>query len=70
MSVADITGVVDAYAADHLVTFGSKTSPVTTVPSGSCAAFGQDLEVNVSYSYNFLALTTININARTVMKCE
>jgi len=43
---------------------------VTTVPSGSCAAFGQDLEVNVSYSYNFLALTTININARTVMKCE
>ena len=70
MSAADIAGVVDAYAANHLVTFGSRTSPVTTVPSGSCAAFGQDLVVSVSYSYNFLAVRTIPINAQTVMKCE
>jgi Flp pilus assembly protein TadG len=70
LSAAEIAGVVNAYAADHLVTFGARANPVTTVPSGSCAAFGQDLEVNVSYNYNFLAVTTIAINARTVMKCE
>jgi len=70
LSVADITGVVDAYARDHLVTFGSRVGPVTTVPSGICASFGQDLQVSVSYDYNFLAVRTVNITAQTVMKCE
>ncbi|MCE5264196.1 MAG: pilus assembly protein [Deltaproteobacteria bacterium] len=70
LSVAGITGVVNDYAASHLVTFGSGTSPTTTVPSGSCASFGQDLDVIVSYNYNFLAVRTIAITAQTTMKCE
>lgn len=70
LSVADITGVVDNYAKNYLITFGSKTGPSTTVPSGACAAFGQDLVVSVSYDYRFLFVTTINITSQTVMKCE
>lgn len=70
LSVADITGVVDNYAKNYLVTFGAKTNPTTTVPSGSCAAFGQDLIVSVSYDYRFLFVTTINITSQTTMKCE
>ena len=70
MSVTGITGVVNDYAANHLVTFGSRVDPVTTVPSGICASFGQDLDVIVSYNYKFLAVRTITITAQTTMKCE
>jgi Flp pilus assembly protein TadG len=70
LSASDITSVVDAYAKDRLVTFGSIKNPVTNVPSGNCAASGQDLVVSVSYNYQFLALTTLNLTSQTIMKCE
>jgi Flp pilus assembly protein TadG len=70
LSVSGITSVVDAYAKDRLVTFGSIKNPVTSVPSGNCAAYGQDLVVSVSYDYQFLALTTLNLTSQTIMKCE
>ena len=68
--VSDITAVVDAYAKDRLVTFGSNKNVATSVPSGPCAAFGQDLVVSVSYNYGFLFVTTVNLTSQTIMKCE
>ena len=61
-----------------MVTFGSSNDPITNVtwevpPSG--ASFGTDLEVNVTYSFDFLFLSTfglgpIPLSAETHMRME
>jgi len=78
-----IENVVKAYANSRLVTFGTQKEPSTTLPNGSCSAFGDDLIVNVSYPYRFLVFQrlvgllgsgtmtdSITLSAQTVMKCE
>lgn len=74
-----IDSVVQAYCAQHLVTFGTRTPPVTTVTGYSAAAvFGSDLRVQVDYQYSFLIIpnfiTSIarisTLQAVTVMKYE
>jgi Flp pilus assembly protein TadG len=60
-SGAEITNVVNAYTADHLITFGEGV-PVTTVTtntssgSPSDAVFGDNLTVQVAFRYDFLVL--------------
>lgn len=83
-----IKKVVSDYADAHVVTFdSSKPKPSTSLGSnGSCDAFGDNLEVNVSYPYQFLVFSrivvlltpggagtmpgTITLTAQTVMRCE
>ena len=75
---SDIREEVLEYTGDHLVTFGTQNAPSVTVPA-ICETFGNDLEVNVTYNYQFLLLPALTfgkvspsttITARTVMKCE
>jgi Flp pilus assembly protein TadG len=74
-----ITGVVNAYCASRLVTFGGTGTPMTdTLGTAPCAAFGNNLTVSVTYSYQWLVIshfvpglgTTKTLSARTVMRCE
>lgn len=75
---AEITAVVDAYCANHLITFGSPAPPTTVVDNSAGTNFGDDLRVTVTYPYDFLVLpnfiTTLSsiqtIRADTVMKYE
>jgi len=78
ISESEIQETVLNYTGDHLVTFGTQNTPSVTVPA-ICETFGDDLEVNVSYNYQFLLLPALTagkvtpsktITARTVMKCE
>jgi Flp pilus assembly protein TadG len=77
VSDGEIETVVDNYCKNYLVTFSTGTDPVTTVGWGG-ASFGDDLTVNVSFSYSFLVLPQfvsgvtgpINLTATTVMKLE
>ena len=74
---AEIQGVVDAYCADHLVTFGSGGIPSTSVTYAG-QFFGDDLTVEVTFPYDFLVLPNflstlaggINLRAETTMKYE
>jgi Flp pilus assembly protein TadG len=83
VTVAEIQSVVDNYCGGMLVSFGSSSGAVTTVPSGECANHGNELVVNVAYRYDFLLipdfLTTffsgglpgsIDVSAVTRMRCE
>lgn len=73
----EIQTVVDSYLGNHLVTFGSASSPTTTITRAG-DNFGDPLTVTVTYSYNFLVLpnfiTTINgplnVTATAVMRME
>ena len=82
-SDGDITGAVNQYCTNRLITFGSAAAPNTTVTlngaacvgSPCCQVFSDDLAVRVNYQYDFLVLTNfgfspIQLEARTVMKCE
>jgi Flp pilus assembly protein TadG len=79
LTEADIRTVVDKYAKAHMVTFGSSNDPITNVtweddpPNGT--SFGTDLEVNVTYSFDFLFLSMfglgpIPLSAETHMRME
>jgi hypothetical protein len=83
VTVAEIENVVDSYCGGMLVSFGSGPSPTTTVPSGECAAHGDELVVNVIYQYDFLLIPdfltafftggmsgSIDVSAVTRMRCE
>jgi Flp pilus assembly protein TadG len=78
MTAAEIQQVVDDYAADYLVTFGSATAPVTTVDNSGGTLFGNDLQVTVTYPYEFLLLPNfiaglaghLDLTAETVMRYE
>jgi Flp pilus assembly protein TadG len=73
-----ITAIVDGYCANHLVTFGNASSPVTTVTGyAPNAAFGSNLSVRVDYSYSFLFFPILlnqskvsSIEAVAVMRYE
>ena len=72
----DIRPVVEAYCANHLITFGGSAS-VNVTASHPVQQFGYDLTVTVTYPYSFLALprfigigNTLNLRAVTVMKYE
>ena len=78
ISASEIQDTVLTYTGDNLVTFGAQNTPSVTVPA-ICETFGDDLEVNVSYNYQFLLLPALTvggvspsktITARTVMNCE
>lgn len=78
-TVDSITAVVEAYCADHLITFGSGT-PVTSVDPDPTtgSVFGDNLTVEVDYHYDFLVLPGFlasmiggtNLKAYTTMKYE
>lgn len=76
---AAIEGVVDAYAGDRLITFGSAEPDTDVVPDPTTGAvFGDSLRVTVTFHYDFLVLPNFvgalvggtTLQARTVMKYE
>ena len=75
---AEIVAVVNQYAQNHLVTFGTENFPPPAIlpPEGSRTGtlFGTDLSVSVTYDYNFLVLSTflgpMTLQAVTTMKME
>jgi len=78
ISESEIRSTVLNYTGARLVTFGAQNTPSVTVPA-ICVTFGDDLEVTVSYNYQFLLLPALTagqvspsktITARTVMNCE
>ncbi len=78
-TLSDIQAVVTNYCANRLVTFGSGGgSPVTTLPNAPCSAFGNNLTVSVTYTYQWLVIShfvpglgaTKTLSAQTVMRCE
>jgi Flp pilus assembly protein TadG len=58
VSDAEIEAVVANYVANNLITFGSPTSPVTTIEPADRTGmvFGEDVTVTVTYDYDFLIL--------------
>ncbi len=78
LSNAEIESIVYDYCQDHLVTFGSTSSPSVSI-SRTGSGFQDDLTVNVSYLYDFLVLPDlpsisipgqITLSAQTLMKYE
>ncbi len=75
--VSTIKSTVNAYCASNLISFGTTTTPTTTVSGAPCVP-DNDLTVTVAYPYNFLVLPNflstvtgqINLTAETVMRCE
>ena len=74
----EIRDVVTAYVGNHLVTFGSASSPnIQITPAGdrSSLVFGDDLRVTVTYNYGFLVLSNLGysdkvLTADSLMKME
>lgn len=78
-STDQISAVVAAYCANHLVTFAdSQPAPAIAVDNSAGTSFGDDLRVTVTYPYEFLVLPnfvasltgTKTLRAETVMKYE
>jgi len=78
-TVTEIEQVVNDYAAQNLVTFGSGTPAITVTPDPtSGSSFGDDLTVEVEFHYDFLVLPAFiadffggtDLRARTTMKYE
>jgi len=79
---SEIRQVVRNYASTYLITFGSDTlddGDITITPANrNTLPFGSNLQVSVTYRYDFLVLSRliaailgpINLNATTVMKLE
>lgn len=56
---AEVQSTVTAYAADHLITFGSRVGALTVpLPVFSGTTFGADLTVTAQYRYEFMLLPT------------
>jgi Flp pilus assembly protein TadG len=78
VSEATIKSTVSAYCARNLISFGTTTTPSTTVLGAPCPASEDDITVTVAYPYKFLVLPNllssvagqINLTAATVMRCE
>lgn len=76
----EIRTIVEAYCANHLITFGASPVPVTVTapPPSATPIFGDDLRVTASYSYDFLLVPdfipgipqTLTLEAVSVMKYE
>ena len=77
-SKAEITAVVDAYCANHLVTSGSPVPTTAVQPDPTGGTFGQNLTVTVTFHYDFFALPAFitsllggtDLVAQTTMKYE
>ena len=80
---SEIRAVVRQYAENHLITFGNKVFPdedididpeQTSEGARRTLTFGDTLEVDVRFNYEFLVLRAffgpINMRARTVMRME
>jgi len=80
VSDAEIKAVIDQYAEQHLVTFGTKNFPDPVIdPAGDRTGIlpGSPLTVEVTFDYNFLVLpklefgpVTSKLRAKTIMKME
>ena len=79
VDTATINSVVQDYCAAHLVTFGAQNTPAVNVAGYSAnAAFGSNLQVDVTYQYSFLVIPDfipginqmLNMQATTVMRYE
>lgn len=78
LTAAEIDGIVQNYCSSKLITFNAvKTPPATTVTFPASQVFGQDLDVRVTYNYDFLVipnsiagLSPFTLSARTVMRYE
>lgn len=74
----EVTAVVAAYTADHLVTFGTQAPPVVAMDNSGGTSFQDELKVTVTYDYDFLVLPnfvtalagTKTLGAETVMLYE
>jgi len=76
-SVASIKSYTLTYCTNKLITFGSPTAAVVTVTAPTTPKFGDQLTVNVSYTYTVLLLNrlmifnpTLSITSTTVMTYE
>jgi Flp pilus assembly protein TadG len=73
----EITNVVTAYCADHLVSFGSGSALSISIQRSGTAT-GDTLTVQVTYPYTFLVLPNfitslggqLNLTAESVMRME
>ena len=61
LALANIDPIVQNYCASHLITFAAGgATPVTTLgATGTCTAFGDDLQLTVTYAYKFLVVSNI-----------
>lgn len=69
----DITNVVNAYCSGNLVTFGNAVAPNVSIDNSGGTSFGDDLEVQVTWRYEFLVLPDFlgrDLLAKTIMKYE
>jgi Flp pilus assembly protein TadG len=64
-----IIGVASTYCAGHLINFAGGGAPVITVPQLGNVT-GDPLTVTIQYSYKFLNLVPIQMDATTVMRLE
>ncbi|CAG9165019.1 hypothetical protein LMG23992_00165 [Cupriavidus laharis] len=55
-TAADVNAVVQQYAANYLITFGTTNTPVVDATVGIGGSFGQPLTVKVSWTYSGLWL--------------
>lgn len=77
---AAIISKVDEYAQAHMISFGASSTLNTTVtpPEASrsgAALFGTEMEVTVTYPYEFMVLSgfglgPVNLTAKTRMRME
>jgi len=73
----EIATVVNQYAQNYLVTFGTGTININSIlpVNRDPGIFGTDLIMDVTYPYNFLVLSAfgfgpITLHAQTIMKME
>jgi len=79
-SLIEIEGVVDAYCAGHMITFGIGIPDIKMVEpeDPGTAGFGDNLTIEVTFPYDFLVLPNFlasltgfqELNAHTTMKYE
>ncbi|MCK4507348.1 MAG: pilus assembly protein [Desulfuromonadales bacterium] len=71
----DISGIVDVYCGNRLISFGA--APIcSTTTTGTFGAFSEDISVTVDSTYTFLVPEligfgpTMQLSGKTVMKME
>lgn len=75
---AEIEDQVNSYCSTYLVSFGSAVDPQVNVTFPASKIFGEDLVVNVTYSYDFLFVPNfvpglpqqLTLSSTAVMKYE
>ena len=71
---AEIVAVVNQYAQNRLVTFGTENFPLPAIspPEGSRTGnlFGTDLTVSLTYDYDFLILSNFGLDPITLQEAS